>query len=84
MPVEQGHILSLARVGMPAKEVVVILANLPSLVVMADVVEIGLRQGRMEQAEDQKEDPQNPGSMMRTKPPSHQFAWPIATRNQTD
>ena len=44
VPVEDRHVLGLARVGVPAEQVVVMLADLARRVVVADVVEVRLRQ----------------------------------------
>jgi hypothetical protein len=74
VPVENRDVFCLASVGMPAEEVVVMLADLPGLVMMPDVVEIGLGPGRVDQAEDQQGDPQTLGSMMMVKPPLHRSA----------
>ncbi len=53
VPVQDRDVIGCAGVGMPAEEMVVILADLTWLVVMPDVVEIRLRPGRMDQTENQ-------------------------------
>lgn len=52
------HIIGFPGTGMPAEQVVVVLAKLARPVVMADVVEVGLRQRRVHETEDQEDDPQ--------------------------
>jgi hypothetical protein len=72
--VKDRHVLGLAGVGVPSEEVVVMLADLTGRVVVADVVEIGLGPGRMDEAEDQQADPQDAGTMM-AGPPVRRHAW---------
>jgi hypothetical protein len=55
--VQERHVLRLARAGVPAEQVVVVLADLAGPVVVTDVVEVGLRQRGVDQAEDQQADP---------------------------
>ena len=74
VPVEDRDVLGLSGVGMPAEQVVMMLADLAGLVVMPDVVEIGLGPGRVDETKDQQADPQGSGSMMMVRPPSHRFA----------
>jgi hypothetical protein len=62
--VEDRHVLGLDGVGVPSEEVVVVLADLARRVLVADVVEIGLGPGRMDEAEDQQGDPQGAGTRM--------------------
>ena len=50
VPVEDRHVFRLARAGVPAEQVVVMLADLARGVVVPDVVEVGLRPGRMDRA----------------------------------
>ncbi len=73
VPVQDRHIVGLAGVGMPAEEMVVKLADLSGLILMADVVKVGLRPGRVDQAQDQQDDPQSSEPVMITHPPSHRF-----------
>ena len=58
VPVQDGHVVGPTRGGVPAEQVVVVLAHLARPVMMADVVEVELRQRRMHDAEDQQGDPQ--------------------------
>jgi len=57
VPVEHRHVSGQARVWMPAEQVIVVLADLTRLVMVADVVEVELRQRSMHEAEDQENDP---------------------------
>jgi len=54
MPVQHFHILGLPRLGMPAEQVIVVLAEFTRPIMVANVVEIGLRQRGMNQAENQQ------------------------------
>jgi hypothetical protein len=82
VPVEERDVIRLARVGMPAKQMVMKLTDLPGLVMMPDVMEIRLRPGRMDNTEDQKNDPHGPASRMMVRPSSHRFAWNLQERKQ--
>jgi hypothetical protein len=55
---QDRHVVGQARVGMPAEQVVVKGADLARAVVMADVVEVGLGQRSLDEAEDHEDDPQ--------------------------
>lgn len=57
MPVQDGRISIVARGRMPPKQMVVVDADFARRVVMANVVEVGLRQGNVDQARDQQADP---------------------------
>ena len=59
-------------VGVPAEQVVVMLADLARPVVVADVVKVGLRQRRVHEAEDQDHDPHAATATMPSRPtPGH-------------
>ncbi len=58
VPVQFRHVLGGPGGGVPAEQVVVVLADLAGGVVVANVVEVGLRQRSVSQAEDQEHDPQ--------------------------
>ena len=72
VPMKHGDFFTTAGVGMPAKKVVMKLADLPSLVLMAHVVELHLRPGSWQQRQDQQADREGPGSMMSLEPMPHQ------------
>ena len=68
---EDGHIFGLARIGMPAEQVVVKLAELARGIVMADVVKVHLRPGGVDRPEDQANDPADPDSLVGAPWSSH-------------
>ena len=59
MPVEHGDITGDPRPGVPAEQMVVKLADFARRVVVADVVEVRLRQRGMHHAEGHEDDPQD-------------------------
>lgn len=58
VPVQGRHVLGVPRSRMPAEQVVVVVADFAGRIVVANVVEVGLRQRSMDEAEDQENDPQ--------------------------
>lgn len=64
VPVEHRHVLRNPRAGVPAEQMIVVLANLAGAVVVAQVVIVGLRQRSVHQAEDQQRDPRPPRTVL--------------------
>jgi hypothetical protein len=84
MPVQNRHILRAAGLGMPAEQVIVMLANFARPVMVADVVVIRLRQGHVHKAEDQQRDPQPATAPMPGHPPSeHDNPYAQSFRNKS-
>ena len=71
VPVEDGNLIATRGVGMPAEEMVVKLADLPGLVLMADVVKLHLRPGGRQKCQDQQADREGPGSVLSLEPMPH-------------
>src|SRR5262249_51636135 len=75
VPVEQSDIVVKVGGGVPAQKVVVKYAELARCVVVTDVVIIGLRERHVDQAEDEKAQPQaSRASPFTTWPKCHDFA----------
>ena len=71
MPVQDGRIGIVTRGGMPPEQMVMVDADFARRVMMANVVEVGLRQGNMDQARDQQADPDPSGNAGCADPKPH-------------
>jgi len=71
VPVQDRRIGIVARGRMPPEQMVVVDADLARRVVMANVVEVGLRQGNVDQARDQQADPDASSNAGRVGPKPH-------------
>jgi hypothetical protein len=74
VPVENRRIDIVSRGRMPAEEMIVVDADLTGRVVVADIMEIGLGQGDMDQARDQQADLHDPREATIVLPNPHGFA----------
>lgn len=78
VPVKHGDITGDPRPGVPAEQMVVKLADLASLVVVADVVKVRLRQRGMHHAEGHEDDPQD-ATRPRESPTSNAHAHLVSS-----